>query len=158
MFLQKEREKNIVRINRTFIDCSLGEDLSSVESKIRRKKISFEERDVRGRKLMIMRNIEYGKYTLDSLGFAFFNDRMYKATMFFHISSFEDFEKDLTYHELIKLFDEKYLRYSQGYIYTDGSTQIECSHNTSNNFNTYVVAVSYYDKKSGSHEDFQKGF
>ena len=158
MFLQKEREKNILRINRTFIDCSLGEDLSSVESKIRRKKISFEERDVRGRKLMIMRNIEYGKYTLDSLGFAFFNDRMYKATMFFHISSFEDFEKDLTYHELIKLFDEKYLRYSQGYIYTDDSTQIECSHNTSNNFNTYVVAVSYYDKKSGSHEDFQKGF
>lgn len=66
-----------------------------------------------------MRNIEYGKYTLDSLGFAFFNDRMYKATMFFHISSFEDFEKDLTYHELIKLFDEKYLRYSQGYIYCD---------------------------------------
>lgn len=78
--------------------------------------------------------------------------------MFFHISSFEDFEKDLTYHELIKLFDEKHLRYSQGYIYTDDSTQIECSHNTSNNFNTYVVAVSYYDKKSGSHEDFQKGF
>ena len=63
MFLQKEREKNILRINRTFIDCSLGEDLSSVESKIRRKKISFEERDVRGRKLMIMRNIEYGKLT-----------------------------------------------------------------------------------------------
>lgn len=159
---QEMRYRKIHGINRTFLGCTLGETVQNVRSKLDKKGIAYSMKSVHKRNILLIKKIEYGKYDLDSLVFGFYRNKLYKAQLYFHIASYEDFNNDATYRHFAKFLKEKYWSdYGvMGYTncYQNSITQVSLWTNKSNNYSSYVVRLTYYDRTSGSEQNYNQGF
>lgn len=147
------------RVNRTFLNCSFGSSYSNVLKTLHNKDIAYRINS----DTIIIDSINYGNYTLNSLKFMFYKDKMYKVVLHFKTREKEDPDQPWTYNNLADMLNKKYERdysekqYDNVVRFSDDHTKVRLWH-ADWGMGEYGVSLVYYDKDSGYQEHQEKGF
>lgn len=164
---EAQRREEMSRVNRTFLGCSFGDKVSKVSETLRKyipnnlfPAVCF---GADGIDIIRLEDIQYGDYTLNSISFKFYKDRLYKVVMDVQTYENESYSDLWTYNHLSTILRKKYKedysaeRYDNTQNYCDDHTAVELWHSTYK-MEEYKVYLSYYDKDSGYKEHQEEGF
>ena len=163
---ERERIENTPKINRTFLNCELGDTINvldainwTVEQRI--EHIGYMEINEDATEVTYaLNNIKYGNYDLSRIKFFYYNNKLTKVTMRIDIT-YDDYTHHWTFNEITDMFTQKgyndvYHRYSNEKQYHDKFTRVEVGYYAKDG--NYFVQITYYDKTSGYEEMLESGF
>lgn len=160
---ERERIENTPKINRTFLDCTLGENDNVIEIN------EFPTEFVEGRVErqygynINFRNIRYGNYNLSKMKFFYYKDKLSEVIMEIDIS-YDDWSNEWTFDKIIEMFNKK--EYEEDFYYNRKYRNTEQYHDKFTRVHVgyyeedgrYFVQIKYYDKTSGYEEMLESGF
>ncbi len=164
--IERERIENTPIINRTFLNCQLG-DTTKVLNAInwtdeqRIEHIGYMEINENATEVTYaLNNIKYGNYNLSRMTFFYYNNKLTKVTMRIDIT-YNDYTHHWTFNEITDMFTQKgyndvYSRYSNVKQYHDKFTRVKVGYYAEDG--NYLVQITYYDKTSGYEEMLESGF
>ena len=141
------------KINRTFLGCSFGDSMLEVQKKLEASNKHYEFYKGSSNTI-VMTDVTYGAYKIDTLCFNFHNNKFYRTFMEFNDLTTEDIKNDLTYYDLRNMLWEKYRRFEDNQTeitlnsYFDGG---HYGHRTN-----YRVILTYYDKQAQEAVDYEE--
>ena len=167
--IERERIENTPIINRTFLNCELG-DTTKVLNAInwtveqRTEHIGYIKINGDGTEIThALKNIEYGKYNLSRMNFFYYKDKLTEVKMQIDIT-YDDYTYHRTFEKIIDMFTQKAYgadyfynkKYNNAKQYYDKFTRLKvgCYAEDGN----YFVQITYYDKTSGYEEMLESGF
>ena len=164
---EAQRIEEMHRVNRTFLGCSFGDNASKVANNLKKYVPNNLHPATRFSGSVVdkiwLENISYGDYTLNTISFLFYRDKLYKVVMNIHTAENESYSDLWTYNNLSTILSEKYKinrsarPYNNMEIYYDAHTEVRLWHSTYG-MGKYEVTLTYYDKDSGYKEHQEKGF
>ena len=165
--MEAQRIEEMHRVNRTFLGCSFGDNASKVSNTLRkyvpnnlRPSTRFNSRGV---DVIWLEDISYGDYTLNTIYFWYYQDKLYKVGMNFQTAENEGYNNLWTYNRLSTMLSKKYEKdnsarqYNNTENYCDAHTEVRLWHATYR-MGKYEVQLTYYDKDSGYKENQEEGF
>ena len=159
--IERERIENIPIINRTFLNCELGDTTNVLETN------EFPNEFIEGRVEkshgynINLKNIRYGNYNLSKMNFFYYNSKLTEVIMQIDIT-YDDWENHWTYDKIIKMFNKKeYWKdysfdYNNAKQYYDKFTRLKVGYYAKDG--NYFVLIKYYDETSGYEEMLESGF
>ena len=164
---EAQKVEEMHRVNRTFLGCSFGDNSSKV-SEILRKYVPnhlHPATSISGSGIdkIWLEDIQYGDYTLNTISFLFYQDRLYKVVMNVQTSKNESYSDLWTYNNLSTMLSKKYEKdysarqYDNTENYCDAHTEVKLWHATYG-MGEYKVTLTYYDKDSEFKEHQEEGF
>ena len=168
---QAQRLKEMTRVNRTFLGCTFGDNSKEVLETLRKyvpdqllpsMMISISDGPLEQIDKIWIENIQYGNYTLKTISFKFYRDKLYKVIMDVQTSKNENHSNLWTYENLSEMLGKKYKRdlsakkYNNVENYCDNHTSVKLWHTPK--MEEYKVMITYYDKDSGYNEYQEEGF
>ena len=141
---REKREYERYKINRTFLNCTFGDSMLEVQRKLDAQKTHYEFYEGSSNTIM-MTNVTYGAYKIDTLCFNFHNDNFYRTYMEFKDLTTEDINNDLTYKDLKYMLNEKYRGSNPFY---DDQTEVTLDKYFKEYFgqrSNYRIVITYYD-------------
>lgn len=157
---ESKKKAEAYKINRTFLNCSLGESKSSIIKTLTNSKIPYLDKD----ETIILNDLSYGKYILDTLKFCFYKNKMNEVIMDFKTEEYENPDQPWTYNNLANVLNKKYnedaqeewdnntgTRFKNIRCYRDYHTKVKLWH-AGWNMGEYGVKLAYYDVDSGYNE------
>ena len=164
---EAQRLEEMHRVNRIFLGCSFGDDASKVSETLRKyipnNLLPPTRLSGNGIDKIWLENIQYGDYTLNSISFMFYRDKLYKVVMDVQTSENESYSDLWTYNHLSTMLSKKYEedydahQYDNMENYCDAHTEVRLWHATYG-MGDYKVTLTYYDKDSGYKEHQEEGF
>ncbi len=164
---EAQRLEEMHRVNRTFLGCSFGDKATKVSETLRKyipnNLLPPTRLSGNGIDNIWLEDIQYGDYTLNSISFMFYRDRLYKVVMDVQTSENESYSDLWTYNHLSTILSKKYekdysaRRYDNTENYCDDHTAVVLWHATYE-MGEYKVKLTYYDKDSGYKEHQEEGF
>ncbi len=164
---EAQRLEEMHRVNRTFLGCSFGDKATKVSETLRKyipnNLLPPTRLSGNGIDKIWLEDIQYGDYTLNSISFMFYRDRLYKVVMDVQTSENESYSDLWTYNHLSTILSKKYeidysaRRYDNTENYCDDHTAVILWHATYE-MGEYKVKLTYYDKDSGYKEHQEEGF
>ena len=164
---EAQRIVEMHRVNRSFLGCSFGDDASKVSETLRKyipnNLLPPTRLSGNGIDKIWLENIQYGDYTLNSISFMFYRDKLYKVVMDVQTSENESYSDLWTYNHLSTMLSKKYeedsdaQQYKNTENYCDYHTAVQLWHATYG-MGDYKVTLTYYDKDSGYKEHQEEGF
>lgn len=152
---REKREYERYKINRTFLGCTFGDSKDEVQKKLEASNKHYEFYEGSSNTIM-MTNVTYGAYKIDTLCFNFHNDNFYRTYMEFTDLTTEDINNDLTYKDLKYMLNEKYRGSNPFY---DDQTEVTLKQYFKEYFgqrSNYRIVITYYDKQTKEAIDSQK--
>ena len=167
--IERERIENTPKINRTFLNCELGDTTNvlnannwTVEQRIEHigyMKINEDATEV----TYSLNNIKYGNYNLSKMKFFYYKDKLSKVIMEIDIS-YDDWSNKWTFDKIIEMFNKK--EYEEDFYYNRKYRNTEQYHDKFTRVHVgyyeedgrYFVQIKYYDKTSGYEEMLESGF
>lgn len=167
--IERERIENTPKINRTFLNCELGDTTNvlnannwTVEQRIEHlgyMKINEDATEV----TYALNNIKYGNYNLSKMKFFYYKDKLSEVIMEIDIS-YVDWNNNWTFDKIIEMFNKK--EYEEDFYYNrkyrntkqyhDKFTRVRVGYYGEDG--RYFVQIQYYDKTSGYEEMLESGF
>ena len=159
--IERERRENTPKINRTFLNCELGDTTNVLETN------EFPHEFIEGRVEkshgynINLKNIRYGNYNLSKMNFFYYNSKLTEVIMQIDIT-YDDWENHWTYDKIIKMFNKKEywkdnsFNYNNAEQYYDKFTRLKVGYYAEDG--NYLVQIRYYDKTSGYEEMLESGF
>lgn len=162
--IERERIENTPKINRTFLNCQLGDTIRVLEAN------DWKDEDLREHLFGIngnattttyaLMNIKYGKFNLSRMNFFYYKDKLTEVKMQIDIT-YDDYTYHWTFNEITDMFTQKgyndvYYRYSNVKQYHDKFTRVKVGYYAEDG--NYLVQIRYYDKTSGYEEMLESGF
>lgn len=164
---EAQRIEEMHRVNRSFLGCSFGDNASKVSNNLRKYVPNNLLPDTRysgnGIDKIWLEDISYGDYTLNTISFLFYRDKLYKVVMNVQTAENESYSELWTYNHLSTMLSKKYKedysaqQYSNTENYCDAHTEVKLWHSTYE-MGKYEVTLTYYDKDSGYKEYQEEGF
>ena len=167
--IERERIENTPIINRTFLNCELGDTIQVKAANNWTIEYYHEHLDyirVEGNnRYVVLNNIPYGEYDLEKMSFFYYKDKLTKVIMVIN-TTYEDQENKWTFKRIYKMLDKKYPResnyseYNNLKLFSDKYTSIEVWNSIEEypTSNECCVKITYYDKTSGYEEMLESGF
>lgn len=167
--IERERIENTPIINRTFLNCELGDTIQVKAANNWTIEYYHEHLDyirVEGNnRYVVLNNIPYGEYDLEKMSFFYYKDKLTKVIMVIN-TTYEDQENEWTFKRIYKMLDKKYPResnyseYNNLKLFSDKYTSIEVWNSIEEypTSNECCVKITYYDKTSGYEEMLESGF
>ena len=165
---EAQKIEEMHRVNRTFLGCTFGDNASKVSETLRQyvpnnllPPTSFRKSGEINK--IWLEGIKYGDFTLNTISFMFYQDKLYKVVMNVQTSENESYSNLWTYNRLSTMLRKKYKedysaqRYSNTENYCDDHTAVNLWHATYE-MGEYEVTLTYYDKDSGYKEHQEEGF
>ena len=163
---ERERIENTPIINRTFLNCELGDTINVLHAnkwtdEQRIEHIGYMEINEDATEVTYaLNNIKYGNYNLSRMTFFYYNNKLTKVTMRIDIT-YDDYTHHWTFNKITDMFTQKgyndvYHRYSNEKQYHDKFTRVEVGYYAKGG-DSYVI-IEYYDKDSGYEEMLESGF
>lgn len=163
---ERERIENTPIINRTFLNCELGDTINVLHankwtSEQRIEHIGYMEFNEDATEVTYaLNNIKYGNYNLSRMTFFYYNNKLTKVTMRIDIT-YDDYTHHWTFNKITDMFTQKgynyvYHRYSNEKQYHDKFTRVEVGYYAKGG--DFSVIIEYYDKDSGYEEMLESGF
>ena len=164
--LERERIENTPIINRTFLNCELGDttqirEANDWSNEYWMEHLSFITISKDATKVTTaLKNIEYGKYNLSRMDFFYYKDKLTEVKMQIDIT-YDDYTYHWTFNEITDMFTQKgyndvYYRYSNVKQYHDKFTRVKVGYYVEDG--NYLVQITYYDKTSGYEKMLESGF
>ena len=164
---EAQRIEEMHRVNRTFLGCSFGDNASKVSNTLREyvpnRLLPNASYSGSGIDEIWLENISYGDYTLNTISFLFYQDKLYKVVMNVQTAEKESYSDLWTYNHLSTMLGKKYEKdysarqYNNTESYCDDHTAVKLWHSTYG-MGEYEVTLTYYDKDSGYKEHQEEGF
>jgi hypothetical protein len=164
---EAQRIEEMHRVNRTFLGCSFGDNASKVSNTLREyvpnRLLPNASYSGSGIDEIWLENISYGDYTLNTISFLFYQDKLYKVVMDVQTAEKESYSDLWTYNHLSTMLGKKYEKdysarqYNNTESYCDDHTAVKLWHSTYG-MGEYEVTLTYYDKDSGYKEHQEEGF
>jgi hypothetical protein len=164
---EAQRIEEMQRVNRTFLGCSFGDKSSKVSETLRKyvpnHLLPATRLSDSGIDKIWLEDIQYGDYTLKTISFLFYRDKLYKVVMNVQTADNESYSDLWTYNHLSTILEKKYEKdysdrqYSNTEYYCDAHTKVTLWHATYG-MGDYKVTLTYYDKDSGYEEHQEEGF
>ncbi len=167
--IERERIENTPKINRTFLNCQLG-DTTKVLNAInwtveqRTEHIGYIKINGDGTEITYaLNNIKYGNYNLSKMKFFYYKDKLSEVIMEIDIS-YDDWSNKWTFDKIIEMFNKK--EYEEDFYYNRKYRNTEQYHDKFTRVHVgyyeedgrYFVQIQYYDKTSGYEEMLESGF
>ena len=159
--IEMERRENTPKINRTFLNCELGDTTNVLEIN------EFPNEFIEGRiekshgYNINLKNIRYGNYNLSKMNFFYYNSKLTEVIMQIDIT-YDDWKNNWTYDKIIKMFNKKEywkdnsFNYNNAKQYYDKFTRLKVGYYAEDG--NYFVLIKYYDETSGYEEMLESGF
>ncbi len=167
--IERERIENTPKINRTFLNCELGDTtkiLNAINWTVeqRTEYIGYIKINGDGTEITYaLNNIKYGNYNLSKMKFFYYKDKLSEVIMEIDIS-YDDWSNEWTFDKIIEMFNKK--EYEEDFYYNrkyrntkqyhDKFTRVHVGYYEEDG--KYFVRIKYYDKTSGYEEMLERGF
>lgn len=165
--IERERIENTPKINRTFLNCQLGDTIHIREANNWTNEywiehLSYIEHTANGDNI-VLENLKYGKYNVSKMNFFYYENKLTEVKMQIDIT-YSDYINLWTYDEIIEMFKKKEYsadwfyneKYSNVKQYFDKFTRVRVGYYEKKS--NYFVLIRYYDKTSGYEEMLESGF
>ena len=167
--IERERIANTPKINRTFLNCELGDttqirEANDWSNEYWKEHLSYITISEDATKVTTaLKNIKYGNYNLSKMNFFYYKDKLSEVIMEIDIS-YDDWSNEWTFDKIIEMFNKK--EYEEDFYYNRKYRNTEQYHDKFTRVHVgyyeedgrYFVQIKYYDKTSGYEEMLESGF